>query len=998
MKKIFLVFLSFIWITGIWAQGDSSIVVSISSSIGGTYNQPNFIAKIYFEEPVWDFEISAVKVINGYTNNLRIGSTYGQEWTVDVWANSNGKVGVYFPAGQTKNSPADDTWNAASDTFWVYLDYVAPQFSLNSTASNPTNVAAFDVTIQSNEYVAGFTQEDLLVENAQINSFTEIKPNREWILNVGYLQDGDALVSISADVAADTAQNLNLASAIFSRRFDTSRPKVEITTTAKYLSNQAIILVNVSFDEEVQDFDETDIYLNKATLAKFTGTGDNKNYELQVQSMDLGEYAIAVKENAAMDILGNYNLATDTLFFLYDGVVPICEIFSSETNPTANDSLWFRLLFSEYVQGFTSSSIYTSRGFIQDLKVLHEGFEYQYLIVNSVSGDVITNIKAASVSDSAGNWNSTSNTITLTTDHTPPTCQLYTTEGNPTNKDSLLIHARFSESVKNFTVEDIVFEGAQIKNFTTIDGGKEFSFYAYPLPEWNYMRLYVEAGSYSDLLDHPGGEFKYLFINYDISEPTVLLSSPAGSVIHTDFGVRIKFSEKVSNFKPDSIKVINGSKSAVYESQAGMEWSVSIHPLSKGYVYIWLEEGAARDLAGNFSLPGDTLIIEFNDDIYEPLPKLSTEVGSPTNKQVIAFIAEFNEEVTDFTIEDIYVQAGVISNFQMISANKKWAINLNPTGDGTPKVQIKSNVCTDLSGNANLPSNELSWLVDITAPQLTISSTAKSPTNNPNIVLTFSFTEQVTDFTVDDIVLENTGIKEFQVSSTSKVWTAKLVPAVGEGELKASVKAQAASDFAGNYSQASNLISIQFDGVAPKAEIIDYLGKDTTNTDTTSVRIVFNETVYGFELTDITLYNATAINFEVLEIGKDYRIRLKASEEGPFGLRIPYATVADLTGNVNSPVEKVLIFDPQAANILRFEQAGIKYYVFDKVLYLNYLKTIVKPDQLKVYNLKGELVLEHKFHYSGYYQIDLPFKEGIYILSLEQNKIYYLEKIFIGNQ
>jgi hypothetical protein len=997
MKRILFFIFGLLFSNAILAVGDSSIVATLSTTVGTTYNQAKFNVSIHFDQKVNDIDLTLIKVINGYAINLKIGPSYGQDWLFDVYPSSQGRVGVYIPAGAITNNPDDDTWNAGSDTLWVYIDYNHPTFSLASTAPNPTNQTQIDVQITSSEYITDFTLDDIFIANANVVSFTNTQANRGWNLSLSVIQDGDVKVVIPEAKVLDTAANINYVSDTLKRRFDTTPPHVLLSTAVAALSNLSSITLTIDFDEAITGFDASDFSFQNATLISLISSGTNK-YTATIAPVSNGAYSVYVPASSVADLLGNLNPVSNTLNFTYDNIVPQCTLTSTSASPTANDTLNFSVQFSEPMSSFTTAAIYISAGQVVNLKNTIPGTAWSYQIVNTLTRSITSNIKANAVKDLAGNFNLVSNSLTIETDHTSPTCSLYTTASNPTNKDSILIIAGFSEPVINFGLDDITITGGSVKIFSGIAGDKQYSFYAYPQIGKSLMIISVKDSSYNDVLGHYGSKFTSLFIEYDIQVPTVSLSSSLGAIVHIPFDARFKFSETVQNFIKDSLHVENGKASIIYESQTGLEWTATITPTAKGQVKVWLGKSSAIDKAGNYCKASDTLKVEYNDDVYAPIPTLTTEVLSPTNSKLIPVYIEFDEEVTGFTVEDVNLINAIASNFQQIVANKKWKINLVPLTDGSVQAQVKSVVCEDLSGNTNAQSNVLLWQEDMTAPKVALSTTSKSPSNIASFNIKFSFSEDVDSFDIHDVIVKNGVLSALSVVSEKRVWSATISNMVSDGQVSVSVRKSAAYDIAKNGSLISDTVRFVYDGTAPTINFSSYLKTDSTYSDTATIFINFSEVVLGFLVTNLSFTNATLASSTIITPGLLYTVKLKATTYGTFGLRVPFSAVHDAVGNVNMPNEKVLNYVKKASSVANLNNAGLQHYVSERNLYLFYQKTILKPDELMIYDLNGRLVLTQKLIGQSNYVIPLNFAEGIYLVRLLQNNINYVDKIYVGKE
>lgn len=127
---------------------------------------------------------------------------------------------------------------------------------------------------------------------------------------------------------------------------------------------------------------------------------------------------------------------------------------------------------------------------------------------------------------------------------------------------------------------------------------------------------------------------------------------------------------------------------------------------------------------------------------------------------------------------------------------------------GTTSITLTA---TDASANSSNCSFNIN-VVDVTPPTLTISSIATNPTNSA-FTATFTFSEQVTGFTVADITSTNASVSNFNTSS-AKVYTASITPAA-DGTVNVSVAAAVAKDPNGNDNTASSVFSVTADITPP---------------------------------------------------------------------------------------------------------------------------------------------------------------------------------------
>ena len=198
-------------------------------------------------------------------------------------------------------------------------------------------------------------------------------------------------------------------------------------------------------------------------------------------------------------------------------------------------------------------------------------------------------------------------------------------------------------------------------------------------------------------------------------------------------------------------------------------------------------------------------------DNIAPTCKVTANVSSPTNASSITYTFTFSEDVTGFTADDITVTNGTKGKLDAKSGSV-YTMTVSNSGSCTQTVSVAANVCTDLSGNKNIASNILSITIDRTAPTCTVTANRTSPTNSNSITYTFTFSENVTGFTVDDITVTNG--KKGTLNGGGKTYTLTVTNS-GSCTQTVSVAANVCTDSSGNGNAESNKLSILIDRTLP---------------------------------------------------------------------------------------------------------------------------------------------------------------------------------------
>ena len=179
--------------------------------------------------------------------------------------------------------------------------------------------------------------------------------------------------------------------------------------------------------------------------------------------------------------------------------------------------------------------------------------------------------------------------------------------------------------------------------------------------------------------------------------------------------------------------------------------------------------------------------------------------GQATDDSKINLTFTSSEDTTDFTYSDVQISGGTISNFT--GSGKVYTAVFTPSGYEKYTISVPENSFEDGSGNLNVASNVFEWTyTDTVRPTMTITSTtveSGEATDDSEINLTFTSSEDTTDFTSSDVQISG-GTINFTGSGTGKVYTAVFTPS-GYEKYTISVPENSFEDGSGNLNVASNV-------------------------------------------------------------------------------------------------------------------------------------------------------------------------------------------------
>ena len=292
-----------------------------------------------------------------------------------------------------------------------------------------------------------------------------------------------------------------------------------------------------------------------------------------------------------------------------------------------------------------------------------------------------------------------------------------------------------------------------------------------------------------------------------------------------------------------------------------------------------------------------------------------TPTSSPTNADSLTWRVTFSEAVSNVDAAD-FVVSGTTATVTAVAAvsGVTGAYDVTASGGNLAGVSatvglaiaashnIQDGASNALSNTAPTGTNDNSYVVDNTAPSVTISGVPSA--SDAPFTATFTFPEAVTGFAVGDITLGNATASSFTVTSTT-VYTALITPAVS-GTVTVDVPANAAQDAAGNGNTAAARATSTYTGTAALPAITIAAGASPVTEGTSAV--------FTLSRTGSTT-DALTVNVTVSEAGGDM---VAASNEGArtvtflansTTVTLSIATASDSVAEANSVVTATISAD-----------------------------------------------------------------------------------------
>ena len=447
---------------------------------------------------------------------------------------------------------------------------------------------------------------------------------------------------------------------------------------------------------------------------------------------------------------------------------------------------------------------------------------------------------------------------------------------SPTHEDRLIWRVTFSESVSNVDAADFEVSGttatvAVTGSGTTYDvmasGGNLAGLDATVTLSFATGQDIEDAAANDLTATTPTGTNENDYV-VDNTAPTVAITVP--STTRAAFTATFTFSEAVTGFVLSDIALVNATASNFVSANAPV-YTALITPTEEGTVTVNVAASVAEDLAGNDNTAA-TEVSSTYDTTDTTAPGVTSiehqkPSSSPTNEDSLTWRVTFDEAVSNVDAADFEV-TGTTATVTVTGSGTTYDVTAsggNLAGlDATVTLSfaggqdIEDAAANDLTNTAPMGTDEDSYVVDNTAPTVTIGGVPT--TSSAVFTATFTFSEAVTGFDVNDIALGNATASNFTVTNAA-VYTARITP-TADGTVTVNVAAAAAEDEAGNDNTAAKQASSIYTADTTAPTVTSIVRQDPSNTPThedhLTWQVTFSEAVSNVDAADFSMTGTTA--------------------------------------------------------------------------------------------------------------------------------------------
>ncbi|MEB6651621.1 Ig-like domain-containing protein, partial [Aeromonas caviae] len=377
--------------------------------------------------------------------------------------------------------------------------------------------------------------------------------------------------------------------------------------------------------------------------------------------------------------------------------------------------------------------------------------------------------------------------------------------------------------------------------------------------------------------------------------------------------VTFTFSEKVTGFELGDLTVVGGTVTGLTSSDGGKTWTGTFTPTPgyTGEASVTVKDGSYTDLNGNVGTGGsdDTAI-----DTLAPSVVVNIVDDQLTVGETSPVTFTFSEKVTGFELGDLTVVGGTVTGLTSSDGGKTWTGTFTPTPgfEGTASVTVNEGSYTDLNGNVGTGGSDTAP-VDTAAPSVEVNIVDDKLTVGETSQVTFTFSEEVTGFELDDLTVVGGTVTGLTSSDGGKTWTATFTPTPGfEGTASVTVNSGSYTDLNGNAGTGGS-DRAPVDTAAPSVEV-NIVDDKLTVGETSPVTFTFSEKVTGFELGDLTVVGGTVTDLKTTDGGKTWTGTFTPTPgfEGTASVTVNEGSYTDLNGNAGTGGSDTVAVDTQA--------------------------------------------------------------------------------------
>jgi len=697
-------------------------------------------------------------------------------------------------------------------------------------------------------------------------------------------------------------------------------PTISVTSDKASLRAGQTATLMFTLSERVTDFVVSDIVVSGGTLSNFTGSGITYTATFTPSLNSISNGVVSVASNKFSDAGGNVNVdgsdANNTVTMTVDTVPPTIVVTSDKTSLRTGQAATLTFALSEAAIDFVAGDITVSGGTLINFSGSGTAYTATFVPNSNSKTNGVTSVASNKFSDAFGNVNvdgsEANNTVTMMVDTVPPTIVVTSDKTNLRAGEAATLTFTLSETSTDFGIRDITVSGGSLSNFS--GSGANYTATFKLTDNWTANAVVsVESNVFSDAIGNVNDDGmeanNTVTMIVDVIPPKIAITSNKSSLrAGQTTALTFTLSETVKDFDVSDIVVSGGTLSNFAGS--GTTYTATFTPSlnSNADGIVSVASNKFSDAVGNVNVDGSDAnnAVTITVDTIPPTIVVTSDKTGLAVGQTAVLTFVLREAAVDFVASDIAVSGGTLSDFKGSGSN--YTATFIPTANSTAnaKISVGSNKFSDVAGNFNVDgadvNNTVTMTVDTVRPKVAITSNKSSLAINQRANVTFTISESVTDFTLDDVLVSNGRLIDF--ANVGLVYTATFVPNDNTTAVAAiRVLSNKFSDSVGNFNddgaEANNTLNISVDTARPTILITSdksslFVGQ------TAKISFLLNERSTDFAATDVTVTGGKLSNFG--GSGTIYTAIFTPTDDGTVAATVGVADgkFSDVLGNFNS--------------------------------------------------------------------------------------------------
>lgn len=455
----------------------------------------------------------------------------------------------------------------------------------------------------------------------------------------------------------------------------------------------------------------------------------------------------------------------------------------------------------------------------------------------------------------------------------------------------------------------------QVTNGSMVSiGSVDFLGYVNGGPKARY-RTYVEPATLGDVtISMPAGVIQDfagngnlamapVTIRHDTTRATITLSGPPkisadaqGTVVTALFSHAPRIHHVEGPVRLAQIEVVNGTiiGNMVVNPSNNREFTfrVRANPNPIGDVTVRIPAGVSVGFNGRNNLASNLLGMVVDAD--RPVARITDTPASISTLDPFYALVAFSEPVEGFDASDVLIEEATIDRMIPSGDGMRFLFVLRPTGNGHVALLVPDDAARDVAGNSSVSSGvtQINFLRE--DPKVSFTGVPTVLSTLDPIQVGVNFSEPVTGFAIDDIVISNG--RADRITGSGAAYTLTLVP-TAPGPVEFWVRHRAAQSAGGYDSAPSPRQLIAYDTPGAPQPVLSGAPGSVNSTQTFFLTVAFNETVQGFEASDLQVTNAAVTGFS--GDGRSFQVNVTPDMQGDITLHVPAGVAQDAGGTAS---------------------------------------------------------------------------------------------------